>query len=119
MNQPLSKESILEDRENEPLNDADEYCYDVIKPANQFKKREMVQEVKGGKTNGNCWFLKGKDGEKYSYYCAKKTAKSLQHQPSDLVSDEELGIEDDVPSPSKQACVLLTTSSKYQASNFN
>ena len=65
MSQPLSKESIVEDRENETLNDADEYWYAVIKSANQFKKRgkaiaitlsrsfenyeEMVQEVKGGK----------------------------------------------------------------------
>ena len=29
----------------------------------------MVQEVKGGKINGNCWFFKGKDGDKYRYYC--------------------------------------------------
>ncbi|RNA10610.1 hypothetical protein BpHYR1_018874 [Brachionus plicatilis] len=36
----------------------------------------------------------------------KKTAKNLQHQPSDLVSDEELAIEDDVP---LQANVLLAS----------
>lgn len=85
MSQTLSKESILEDPANETLNDADEYWYDVIKPADQIKKRgkaivytlsksfenyeNMVQDIKDGKINGNSWFFKGKDGDKYRYYC--------------------------------------------------
>ncbi|RNA08032.1 hypothetical protein BpHYR1_021337, partial [Brachionus plicatilis] len=41
---------------------------------------------------------------------APQKAKSLQHQPSDLVSDEELGIDDEVVPPSKRVCVRPTTS---------
>ncbi|RNA43280.1 hypothetical protein BpHYR1_028719 [Brachionus plicatilis] len=49
----------------------------------------------------------------------QKTAKSLQHQPSDLVSDEELGIDDEVVPSSKRVCVRPTTSAMASEINDN
>ncbi|RNA41526.1 hypothetical protein BpHYR1_032095 [Brachionus plicatilis] len=48
----------------------------------------------------------------------QKTAKSLQHQPSDLVSNEELVDEEVVP-PSKRVCVRPTTSAMASEINDN
>ncbi|RNA21951.1 hypothetical protein BpHYR1_022273 [Brachionus plicatilis] len=49
----------------------------------------------------------------------QKTAKSLQHQPSDLVSDEELGIDGKVVPPIKRVCVRPTTSAMASEINDN
>ncbi|RNA05357.1 hypothetical protein BpHYR1_028533 [Brachionus plicatilis] len=90
MSETLSKESVLEDRANQTLEDVDQDWTDVLKPANEIRKRGkaitydlfksfedfnvILKEIKDGTINGNTWIFKSQDGDKHRFYC-----KYLKH----------------------------------------
>ncbi|RMZ99678.1 hypothetical protein BpHYR1_002744 [Brachionus plicatilis] len=90
MSETLSKESALEDPANQTLEDFDQDWTDVLKPANEIRKRGkaitydlfksfedfdvILKEINDGKINGNTWIFKSQDGDKHRFYC-----KYLKH----------------------------------------
>ena len=90
MSETLSKESVLEDPANQTLEDVDQDWTDVLKPANEIRKRGkaitydlfksfedfdvILKEIKDGTINGNTWIFKSQDGDKHRFYC-----KYLKH----------------------------------------